>query len=156
MTVALGARAVGGPMGTMSAHDAADAVRRRHRYDELLGALATLGETGRAAGLDHLLIEPTPVHREIPNSIRQTERLAADLEARGVPFGWCLDTGHTVCERLYGPDAKVTDWLDALAGQIRLVHLGDTDGNATAGGAGHGLTAPPMPLPCAGTCVRPG
>jgi len=128
MTVTLGARALGGPLGTMSVYDAADQARRERRYQDLLAALAALGRDIRQSGLEHLLIEPTPIRREIPHRIDQALRLAHDLDERDVPFGWCLDTGHTVYQPLYGPEAAVGDWIEALADRIRLVHLDNTDG----------------------------
>ncbi|GAA3742327.1 sugar phosphate isomerase/epimerase [Plantactinospora mayteni] len=123
----LGATAVGGPLGTMSVRDAADFVHREQRYRDLLDALDVIGGQVRQAGLDHLLIEPTPIAREIPHNVAQCKQLAADLHERGVPFGFAVDTGHTVYEPLYGPNANVGDWLDALASDTKLIHLDNTD-----------------------------
>jgi sugar phosphate isomerase/epimerase len=129
MTADLGARAVGGPLGTMSVRDAADPGRREQRYRDLLEALDTIGDQVRRAGLDHLLIEPTPIAREVPQTITQCQRLADDLPERSVPFGFAIDTGHTVYQPLYGPTAHVGDWLDALAPHTKLIHLDNTDGH---------------------------
>jgi D-erythrulose 1-phosphate 3-epimerase len=128
LTCVLGARALGGPLGTMSVADAADDALRQRRYQDLLTAVTELGAAVREAGLEHLLIEPTPIQREIPHHIDQAQQLGHDLDERQVPFGWCLDTGHTVYQPLYGPEASAGPWIDALGDRIQMVHLDNTDG----------------------------
>jgi sugar phosphate isomerase/epimerase len=127
MAAALGVSAVGGPLGAMSVQDAANPAHAERRYGELLASLDSIGEHVRRNGLDHLLIEPTPIRREIPHTVEQCHRLATDLTGLGVPFGFALDTGHTVHEPLYGPQASAAEWIDGLGGHIRLVHLDNTD-----------------------------
>lgn len=126
---ALGARAVGGPLGTMSVRDAADLATRERRYSDLLDGLE--GITGHAVqvGLAEFLIEPTPVVREIPSTIHACRRLLDDLTERcPIPVGFTLDVGHTVYEPLYGPGASTAEWINGLDSSIRLVHLDNTDG----------------------------
>src|SRR5437660_476451 len=70
---ALGASAIGGPLGTLSVADGASREARARRYDELLQAVTAITEHARAAGLRRLLIEPTPIARELPSTIYQSQ-----------------------------------------------------------------------------------
>lgn len=128
LTAALGARAVGGPLGTISTADDADPVARAERYRGLLDALEQIAAHVAAAGLDPVLIEPTPIAREVPSTIAQCRDLLGDLAARGVDAGLVLDTGHALYQPLYGPDAAIEPWVAQLAGGIHAVHLDNTDG----------------------------
>jgi sugar phosphate isomerase/epimerase len=128
VTARLGARAVGGPLGTMSVRQAAAPDVRADRYRDLLESIEVAAGFAAQAGLEEFLIEPTPIAREIPSSMDDCCRLMDDLRGRtAVPVGFTLDTGHTVYEPLYGPTASVTDWISGLGGDIRLIHLDNTD-----------------------------
>lgn len=125
----LGALAVGGPLGTMSVRDVATEVRRTRRWEDLLDGVEAVTGFVRAAGLAEFLIEPTPIAREVPSSIDECQLLLSELESRAaVPVGLVLDTGHTLFEPLYGPDATVTEWVQRLGTAIHMVHLDNTDG----------------------------
>ncbi|TMC12677.1 MAG: TIM barrel protein [Chloroflexi bacterium] len=125
---ALGASAIGGPLGTLSVADGASREARARRYDELLQAVTAITEHARAAGLRRLLIEPTPIAREIPSTIYQSQQLVTDLAATAViDVALTLDVGHTVYEPLYGPSATTREWIDALGATIGMVHLDNTD-----------------------------
>jgi len=124
----LGARAVGGPLGSMSADDATHPGHARARYEDLVESVAVLCQRAHNAGLEHFLIEPTPIVREIPSTIAQCAQLIADLDAAGIAnAAYTLDIGHTVYEPLYGPDATVQEWITGLGRHIALVHLDNTD-----------------------------
>ena len=124
----LGARAIGGPLGTMSVADGADPDSRARRYADLLDAVTAVTEHARAAGMRQFLIEPTPIAREIPSTIGQAQQLMTDLNERAaVEVGLTLDVGHTVYEPLYGPAATTKEWVEALAPSIRMIHLDNTD-----------------------------
>lgn len=125
----LGASAVGGPLGTMSIHQAADPAARQERYRDLLDAVTDLNAAAKAAGLGEFLIEPTPIAREFPSTPGQCRRFLDDLRQRGADrIGLVLDTGHALYQPLYGPNAAIEDWTGPLAEDIRLVHLDNTDG----------------------------
>jgi D-erythrulose 1-phosphate 3-epimerase len=123
----LGAGAAGGPLGAMSAADAADAKRRDLLYTELLEHIHHLAEDARRNGLSALLVEPTPLTREIPATIAQTEQLLADCAGTAVPLRLVIDVGHALYRPLYGEDAALVDWLRALAPQIGVLHLQNHD-----------------------------
>ena len=131
VTTALGASAVGGPVGTISVADFGDPAVRERRYADLLEAVEVISREATSAGLSEVLIEPTPIAREFPATINQCQRLLADLANRGAGrVGLTLDTGHALYQPLHGPDARVQDWVEELGAHIRLVHLDNTDGLA--------------------------
>jgi sugar phosphate isomerase/epimerase len=124
----IGARAMGGPVGAMSVRSAALGDERRARYEGLIEALARLSEHAAAAGLEALLVEPTPLRREIPASVDEARRLADDLRGRtAVPVTYVLDVGHAMYRPLYGEGAPLGPWLDALRGDVGVLHLQNTD-----------------------------
>lgn len=125
----LGARAVGGPLGTMSVTDASDPVRRRRRYEDLLDAVDAIAAHTERAGLAEFLIEPTPIGREIPATIAACHQLLGDLRRTGT-VGVTLDVGHAVYQPLHGTDAGTAEWVRELGGHIRCVHLDNADGHS--------------------------
>ena len=127
----MGARSVGGPLGGLSVPAAREPATRRARYAALLATLADLSTHAHARGLEALLIEPTPLPREVPWTIAEAEQLLVDLDGRtAVPVHYCLDVGHALYEPLYGSEARLEPWFDALADRIALVHLQQTDGQS--------------------------
>lgn len=130
LTAELGAHAVGGPLGTISEADAADAARRAARRDELTDHLEGLALRATDAGLRELLVEPTPILREYPARIDHCQNLLNSLRDRRVDnVGITLDTGHALFQRLHGVDASIESWIHKLGSRIRQIHLDNTDGH---------------------------
>jgi D-erythrulose 1-phosphate 3-epimerase len=123
----LGAGAAGGPLGALSAADAADAGRRDSLYAELLEHIHELAEAARRQGLSALLVEPTPLPREIPSTIAQTERLLADCAGTAVPLKLVIDVGHALYRPLYGEAVTLEQWLRPLAAHVGVLHLQNHD-----------------------------
>ena len=123
----LGAGAAGGPLGGLSAADAADPVRRDSLYDELLGHVHHLAEHAGRHGLSGLLVEPTPLPREIPSTVAQTERLLADCADTAVPLQLVIDVGHALYRPLYGEGVTLEEWLRPLAPHVGVLHLQNHD-----------------------------
>jgi sugar phosphate isomerase/epimerase len=124
----IGARAMGGPLGALTVTSAADAGERERRYAELLDTLVRLSDRAADAGLDALLVEPTPLAREIPGTIKESRRLADDLRGcTAVPVQYVLDVGHAMYEPLYGAPSLLAPWLAARAADIGVLHLQNTD-----------------------------
>ena len=123
----LGASAMGGPLGALSIPELHEPGLRERRYGELVETLRGLAADAQAAGLEALLVEPTPVPREIPSSIAESVRLAADLAGAAVPLRFVLDVGHALYRPLYGCDTTLRDWLEALAASIGVLHVQNTD-----------------------------
>jgi D-erythrulose 1-phosphate 3-epimerase len=124
----LGAAASGGPLGAMSVADAADPKRRERLYQELLDSVEQLSRAAAAAGLKRLLVECTPLAREVPFTVEQAQKFMTDLEGRcDVPVQLLIDVGHALYQPLYGPKANMTDWLRGLGRHIGSFHLQNTD-----------------------------
>jgi D-erythrulose 1-phosphate 3-epimerase len=122
----LGVSAMGGPVGAISVPELAQPGVRERRYGELVETLRTLAEDARAEGLEALLVEPTPLPREIPSSIEESQRLAADLAHAAVPLRYVLDVGHALYQPLYG-ETTLNKWLEPLAPSIGVLHVQNTD-----------------------------
>jgi D-erythrulose 1-phosphate 3-epimerase len=124
----IGAPAIGGPLGALSAAETADQATVQQRSSELIEATIAVSNAAAAAGLRGLLIEPTPLPREIPHTIDQSRQMMIDLRGRtGVPVTYVLDVGHALYRPLYGPDITITDWLVPLRGDIGVIHLQNHD-----------------------------
>lgn len=123
-----GARAVGGPLGGMSARDAADPVRQQQLVSEVTGAVADLAQVASDAGLRELLIEPTPLEREYPHTVDEAQSLLSALAGRtAIPVRYVIDVGHALYQPLYGAGATVEDWIAPLGDAVGLIHLQNTD-----------------------------
>lgn len=128
VAAAIGAKASGGPLGAMSATDAADPHRRHRRYLDMLGAIEELTVAAKSAGLERLEVECTPLAREIPHTIDQSRTFLSDLEGRcAVPVKLLVDIGHALYQPLYGANARMPEWLHSLGRSIGAFHLQNTD-----------------------------
>jgi len=128
VAAAVGAKASGGPLGGMSATDAADPQRRAEHYRDLLDAVEELTVAARESGLERLQVECTPLAREIPYTVEQSRKFLNDLEGRcAVPVKLLVDVGHALYQPLYGPNARMPDWLHGLGRSIGAFHLQNTD-----------------------------
>jgi sugar phosphate isomerase/epimerase len=127
VAASIGARGAGGPVGAMS-WTSANPDERRTRFEELVGVIAELQRYGAERGLEFLLIEPTPVAREIPSEVDEARELAEALRGGPIPVKYVVDNGHTDYQPLYGPErASLSRWLQPLAGDIGVLHLQNTD-----------------------------
>ncbi len=132
MAAELGAGAVGGPIGALSVADAASSDRQAALYAEVVDRLGGLADYAQRSGLDALLIEPTPLPREIPSTIDAAKRLIADASGGAVPLRFVLDVGHALYRPLYGEDASLVPWLSELRDHIGVLHLQNHDYRADA------------------------
>jgi D-erythrulose 1-phosphate 3-epimerase len=124
----VGAKASGGPLGGMSTSDYSDPERRERRYLDLLDAVAELSEAAKAAGLERLQVECTPLAREIPYTVEQSKKFLNDLEGRcAVSIKLLVDIGHALYQPLYGPGARMPAWLHGIGHSIGAFHLQNTD-----------------------------
>jgi len=132
MAAELGARAVGGPVGALSVADAASPERRAALYAEVVERLGHLAVHAAEAGLEALLVEPTPLPREIPATVAEARQLVADTSGGAVPILFVLDVGHALYRPLYGEDASLVPWLSELSDSIGVLHLQNHDYRADA------------------------
>ncbi len=122
----LGAGTIGGPLGGMSVKSAP--AEQERLYQRLLDDVRSITEWVAAAGLQELLIEPTPLTREIPHQITGSQQLLADLSGTtATPVRYVLDIGHALYQPLYGANATLAPWLDALGEHLGAFHLQNTD-----------------------------
>ena len=128
----LGAGAAGGPIGALSVADAASPERRKALYAEVVGRLGDLADHAKRSGLEALLVEPTPLPREIPSTIDEAKRLVADTSGGAVPLRFVIDVGHALYRPLYGEDASLVPWLTELRDHIGVLHLQNHDYRADA------------------------
>ena len=128
----IGAGAAGGPIGALSVADAASRERRKALYAEVVGRLGDLADHAKRSGLDALLVEPTPLPREIPSTIEEAKRLVADTTGGAVPLWFVIDVGHALYRPLYGEDASLVPWLTELRDHIGVLHLQNHDYRADA------------------------
>jgi D-erythrulose 1-phosphate 3-epimerase len=127
VAAAIGARAAGGPLGALTVTSSMDPGERERRFEELVEVLARLQALAARAGLEALLVEPTPLGREIPSSLEEAKRLSAALAQGPVPIKYVLDNGHAMLEPFYGPQASMRPWLAGLGDTIGVLHLQNTD-----------------------------
>lgn len=121
---------VGGPLGAVASRTdgvEADSISPAD-YDDLIARMERLSVTAKEWGLTELYVEPTPMRREWPWTIAQAQRMANDLRRSPVPWKYCIDWGHATFEPLYGRyRATMSDWYCALATDIGMIHLQQTD-----------------------------
>jgi sugar phosphate isomerase/epimerase len=127
-SVEIGVPAVGGPPGALSVAAAAAPGAEDTAHAALRADLAAISQDAAAAGLTALLVEPTPLPRELPHTIAQAQRLTRDLQGRlAVPIRWVLDVGHALYRPLNGDEITLERWIDALQDDIGLLHLQNHD-----------------------------
>jgi D-erythrulose 1-phosphate 3-epimerase len=127
VAAAIGARAAGGPLGALTVTSSSAPGERERRFEDLVEVLAGLQMSAARAGLEALLVEPTPLGREIPNSVEEAKRLSAALIGGPVPIRYVLDNGHAMLKPFYGPQAGMQPWLAGLGDAIGVLHLQNTD-----------------------------
>jgi sugar phosphate isomerase/epimerase len=124
----LGATAIGGPLGSLSAWEAADSAGlSADRYHDLLDSIEDITCHAAAAGLRELLIEPAPLAREFPATITQCQQLLHGVQDRcPIPAGFTLDIGRALFEPRYGPQACAESWISALGTGILMLRADNT------------------------------
>jgi sugar phosphate isomerase/epimerase len=128
LTAVMGCPAIGGAIGAVSVESARDSSKAAWLYDQLLDALQELGHSAAVAGIHTLLVEATPVRREIPYTVEQAERLMRDLDGRSeVPIRLLIDVGHALYKPLYGSDVGLPSWLSPLSRYVDAFHLQNSD-----------------------------
>lgn len=128
LTLDLGAKAMGTPLGGLSYDDARDPRRREQRYQEMLDYVRKLAAYGKEKGLAEIHIEPTPVFGEIPYDIAGSLRLMEDLKDTAIPVKLLIDWGHALCRPLLKEAADIDLWFQKCAPHIGAIHLQQMDG----------------------------
>lgn len=129
MTVDMGAKIMGTPVGGMDYHDARDPQRREELYQDMLEYLRKLAEYGKTKGLEEIHIEATPLITEFPHSPEVSVQMMKDLEGTDIPIKLLVDWGHALYKPLLKEEADIELWFKQCAPYIGSIHLQQTDGH---------------------------
>lgn len=128
LTVDMGAKVMGTPVGGMSYDDARNPERRESLYQEMLSYLRQLAEYGNAKGLEEIHVEATPLITEFPHSPETSVKMMRELEGTAIPVKLLIDWGHALYKPLLKDEADIELWFRRCAPYIGSIHLQQTDG----------------------------
>lgn len=128
LTLELGAKTMGAPMGALSYSEARDPDTREKRYQEMLESLRLMAMYGKNIGLESIEIEATPLFTEIPYDPDGSVRLMEDLSDSAIPIKLLIDWGHALFKPLLKENADINVWFEKCAHYIGSIHLQQTDG----------------------------
>jgi sugar phosphate isomerase/epimerase len=128
MTVAMGVKAMGTPLGGMDYEDARDKTVRKERYQTMLQSMRKIAAYGKKKGLDHIEIEATPLITEFPHSPDVSLKLMRDLEGTDIPVKLLIDWGHALFRPLLKDEADISIWFEKCKDYIAATHIQQTDG----------------------------
>ncbi len=129
LTVELGARAVGTPLGGMSYEDWKDPAAARELYACAQASLIQLAAYARERGLSEIMIEATPLRPEILYTPKAARQFIAELDGKtAVPVRLLIDWGHALCTRIPEASHDMGVWLRECAPYVSGIHLQQTDG----------------------------
>ncbi|MDR0643434.1 MAG: sugar phosphate isomerase/epimerase [Treponema sp.] len=128
MTVAMGVKVMGTPLGGMDYTDARDKTVREERYQTMIQSMKKLATYGKKKGLDHIEIEATPLITEFPHSPDVSLKLMHDLEGTDIPVMLLIDWGHALFKPLLKEEADISLWFEKCKNYITAIHLQQTDG----------------------------
>ena len=125
----ISAESMGAIVGAFSMADYGDEKKKNFILTELKYALHILGSAAKAAGLKYLLVEPSPVPREVPSKIDEAVMLYEFFnDGAPLPIKYCFDLGHTCSYMSKGEDLDPYAWLKKIAKYCPVIHLQQTDG----------------------------
>lgn len=128
MTLDMGAKVMGTPVGGMSYDEARNETMRRVRYEEMLDYLRQLADYGKARGLAEIHIEATPLLTEFPHSPAVSAAMMEDLKDAAIPVKLLIDWGHALFKPLLKEEADMDIWFSKCRPYIGSIHLQQTDG----------------------------
>lgn len=128
LTVRMGAKVLGSPVGGMNYDDARDEKKRKELYDIMLDYIRRLAAYGKEKGLEEIHIEATPLWTEFPHSPEVSLQMMKDLEGTAIPVKLLIDWGHALYKPLLKGEADMTLWLKTCAPYVGSIHLQQTDG----------------------------
>lgn len=128
MSVRMGAKVLGSPVGAMNYDDARDEKKRRELYEGMLDYIRRLAEYGEEKGLEEIHIEATPLWTEFPHSPEVSLEMMRDLEGTAIPVKLLIDWGHALYKPLLKEEADMSLWLKKCAPYVGSIHLQQTDG----------------------------
>ena len=129
LTVELGAKSLGTPLGGMSYEDWMDPAASKALYASAQASLIELAAYAKGKGLAEIMIEATPLRPEILCTPAAARRFMAELEGiTAVPVRLLIDWGHALCTRIPEASHDMGVWLTECAPYVSGIHLQQTDG----------------------------
>ncbi len=129
MTGELGVKATGGPLGSLSLKDFNSSQRKEYLTDHLIESLQYLADLASSLGQEYLLWEPTPLSRELTETIEKAHRFYERVnKGAKIPILFCLDVGHQCKKGTSDKDRDPYTWLKEFASASPVVHIQQTDG----------------------------
>lgn len=129
LSVELGAKVVGTPLGGMSYEDWKDPVASKALYASAQASLVALAAYAKQQGLSEILIEATPLRPEILFTPQAARQFVAELDGKtAVPVRLLIDWGHALCNRIPEASTDMGEWLKVCAPYVGGIHLQQTDG----------------------------
>lgn len=126
----LGATCAGSQVGILTYRDDRDPARRSDRFNTAADLWFEVAETGRAAGLSHMLWEPMSISREFGETIPECRRVHERMnDGAPLPFKMNLDVDHG---DIASPDPADTDpyaWLRAFGRDGPVIHIKQSSSN---------------------------
>ncbi len=129
MTSEIGAKATGGPLGSLSLKDFNNPQRREYLTNQLIESLQYLAGFASSLGQEYLLWEPTPLSRELTGTIENAHQFYERAnQGAPIPILFCLDVGHQCTKDTSNKDKDPYIWLKEFAPVSPVVHIQQTDG----------------------------
>lgn len=129
MTSEMQVPVVGMPLGSYSADDAVNPMRREEIYKQALEAIVDISIYAKQRGMKAIMIEPVPLATEFPSSAEDSLQLMKGLEGESeIPVRLCVDWGHALFQPLFGDQANMDHWMGVCGDYIACFHIQQTDG----------------------------
>lgn len=125
----IGAESLGAIYGALSVYDFNNEKKKNYIITELKYSLHTIASVAKEAGLKYLLVEPSPVPREIPSSLDEAISLYEFFnDGSPLPIEYLFDVGHA-CSYLAKRDEKDPYfWIRKIGKLCKVIHLQQTNG----------------------------
>lgn len=127
LSIELGTKVMGTPIGGMSYDDARNSATREARYRDMLNYIEKLALYGKEKGLKEIHIEATPLLTEFPHSPDVSVKMMQDLDP-AIPVKLLIDWGHALYRPLLKDEADIYRWFEKCAPYIGSIHLQQCDG----------------------------
>ncbi|WP_413804430.1 sugar phosphate isomerase/epimerase family protein [Streptomyces sp. OE57] len=124
----LGAKGVGGYMGTLTLTQMRDRESRGQVVRQIRNSVFQLAGLAERTGLEYIAWEVQPTRREYPVNIDETQDLIEAAGVASLPIKLCLDVGHACLPSGSTEDRDPYAWLGRFGSHTRIVQLQQTDG----------------------------
>ncbi len=128
LTSELGVEKMGAPFGAMSVIEYSDSKLKQERYDFLVNSLMRIADYAYSKGIRTILLEPTPIKRELFWDKNSINKVLNDLRFAKSKFSLVFDVGHFLFKPIYGNNSTLSPWIKELKDKIEIIHLQQTNG----------------------------